>query len=148
VTYILDTCVISELIKKPPHAGVAAWISQTDESQLYLSVITVGELKNGIELLPPSVKKNELNAFFDKQVMSRFAGRIYSITPDVMIAWGEMYARLSQKGQKLGAMDSLIAATGLFYHASIVTRNVADFRDSGVSLINPWEISTQQDRKD
>jgi toxin FitB len=138
-TYILDTCVISELFRKPPHPGVVEWIRQTDETQLYLSVITVGELKNGIELLPPSAKKTELTAFFDQQVVSRFAGRIYSITPDVMKLWGEMYARLSQRGQKLSAMDSLITATGIFHHASIVTRNVTDFQPSGVSLINPWE---------
>jgi predicted nucleic acid-binding protein len=141
--YILDTCVISELIKKLPHPGVVAWINQTNETQLYLSVITIGELKNGIELLQPSAKKNELNAFFDQQVMKRFTDRIYSITPDVMALWGVMYASLSLRGQKLSSMDSLIAATGLFHHASIVTRNVADFAPSGVTLINPWVIPTQ-----
>jgi toxin FitB len=74
--------------------------------------------------------------------MDRFAGRIYAITAEMMLLWGEMYAELAQKGRKLGAMDSLIAATGLYHHATVVTRNAADFQDSGVSLINPWEYPT------
>jgi toxin FitB len=136
--YLLDTCVISELSAKQPNSKVIAWIDQLAEERLWLSVITLGEIKRGIERLPDSQKKRDLDRWLAEDLLPRFKDRIFAIDSDVMLAWGEMTARLEKTGRTLPAIDSLVAAIALHHQIHLATRNEKDFLDTGVQICNPW----------
>lgn len=136
--YLLDTNVISELMAKQPVAQVVTWIDSIDDTQSYLSVLTIGEIKKGIEKLPDSAHKERLQAWLSDDLIVRFSQRILTIDVNVMLKWGNLVARLEMQGRKLPAMDSLIAAVAIHGQLTLATRNVNDFRDTGVALINPW----------
>lgn len=139
--YLLDTCVISELIAKRPNPQVVAWVDALDDEDVYLSVITLGEIKRGIEKLPDSRRKERLNQWMKEELLARFHGHIASIDPDVMLVWGELVARMEAHGRTLPVMDSLIASIALHGGFILVTRNQRDFDGTGVEIINPWQIS-------
>ena len=136
--YLLDTCVISELVSKKPETAVIDWIDGIDDEYFYLSVITIGEIKKGIEKLPDSERKELLASWLEEDLLSRFQGRILSCETAVMLTWGALTDKLEQEGKKLPAIDSLIAAIALTNNLTLVTRNIADFQNTGVSLLNPW----------
>lgn len=138
MNYLLDTNVISELVAKQPSQRVIDWIDNAVDERIYLSVITIGELKKGIEKLPASQRKELLRKWFTEELLVRFAGRILSIDTAVMLTWGQLTATLEQQGRKLPAIDSLIAALALTSGFTLVTRNEADFADTGVTILNPW----------
>jgi tRNA(fMet)-specific endonuclease VapC len=138
MNYLLDTNVISELVAKQPSQHVIDWIDHVADERIYLSVITIGELKKGIEKLPASQRKDSLRKWFTEELLVRFAGRILPIDTAVMLTWGQLTATLEQQGRKLPAMDSLIAALALQGGFTLVTRNEADFADTGVTILNPW----------
>jgi len=138
MSYLLDTCCISELVKKKPNPEVEKWFASQDEQSMYLSVITFGELRKGIEKLPDSKKKNELNRWIKKDLNNRFKNRILNITMDVVNKLGEILATTEKQGRSLPAIDSLLAATALVHDLTIVTRNTQDMEGSGVDIINPW----------
>ncbi len=141
MNYLLDTCVISEYTRRDPNLKVIHWIDELDESNLFLSTITIGEIKKEIELLPAdSKRKPALTIWLDNGLLKRFSGRIYPITVDVMLRWGALYVRLEATGQTVSTMDSLIAATALTYGAVLVTRDEDHFRSTGVEIINPWGL--------
>ena len=102
-------------------------------------MITLGEVKHGIEKLSDSARKERLHQWLQQELLTRFEGRFVEIDVQVMLSWGELMARLQQKGRTLPAMDSLIAATALHHNLIVVTRNERDFMGTGVSLFNPWE---------
>jgi toxin FitB len=137
--YLLDTCVISELVVKKPNPGVLKWIDSIDPDSAYLSVITIGEIKKGIERLPDSQRRTNLHAWLTEDLLARFSGRILPIDTDVVLVWGQLACSLESEGKKMGAIDSLIAASAIFNHCSLVTRNEADFKHTGISVINPWK---------
>jgi tRNA(fMet)-specific endonuclease VapC len=139
--YLLDTNVISELVAKNPNQRVVQWIDSLDPSSVYLSVITIGELRKGIERLPDSQRKDTLRNWLNDELLVRFGGRILALDIDVMLTWGELTARLQQAGKPLPAMDSLIAALALHHNCSLVTRNEDDFKDTGIAIVNPWKLS-------
>jgi toxin FitB len=139
MNYLLDTNVISELVAKHPGAGVIAWVRSVDEEQLYLSVITIGEIKKGIEKLPASPRKDELNLWLANDLLKRFEHRLLPVDVDGMLVWGELTARLERSGRILPAIDGLIAALALAGNFTLVTRNMDDFAGTGVQLFNPWE---------
>jgi len=136
--YLLDTCVISELVARDPHHKVKEWVDEVGEERLLLSVITLGEIKRGIAKLPESRKKRDLDRWLEEGLVVRFQGRILSIEPEVMLTWGELVARLEKTGRPLPAMDSLVAALALRHQVALVTRNERDFMDTGVEVVNPW----------
>jgi tRNA(fMet)-specific endonuclease VapC len=136
--YLLDTCVISELTTQNPDSRVIAWIDQVAEERLWLSVITIGEIKRGIERLPDSRKKRDLDRWLAEELLARFKDRIFSIDSGVMLTWGEMTARLEKTGRNLPAIDSLVAAIALHHQVHLATRNEKDFLGTGVQLFNPW----------
>jgi toxin FitB len=138
VRYLLDTNVISELVARQPDQAVLTWIEALDQTAVYLSVITIGEIHRGIERLPESAKRDRLRAWLTDDLLVRFGDRIVPIDVGVMIAWGSMVARLIREGRPLSAMDSLIAAQAIHHGYSLVTRNESDFRDTGVNVMNPW----------
>lgn len=138
MSYLIDTCCISELVKKKPNPNVVKWFADQDEFAMFLSVITFGELKKGIEKLPDSKKKKELNRWVKEDLKQRFKNRVLNITIEQMNKWGEILAAVEKGGKPLPAIDSLIAATALTHDLSVVTRNTKDMEGSGVEVINPW----------
>lgn len=138
MNYLLDTNVISELVAKQPSPKVVAWIDSIADERIYLSALTIGELKKGIEKLPPSPRQALLRNWLHEELLVRFAGRILAIDTAVMLTWGQVTATLEQRGRKLPAMDSFIAALALQNRFTLVTRNDTDFADTGVTLLNPW----------
>ncbi len=137
--YLLDTCVLSELVTKQPNAKVVDFIDSLDPDDTYLCVITIGEIVKGIEKLPNSRRKQELHAWLKEDLLSRFQGKIIPIDEDVIVDWGSLTARVEASGKPMPAIDSLIAATAQAHRMTLVTRNVDDFSISGVELVNPWE---------
>ena len=138
MTYLLDTCVISELVARQPNHDVVQWIDGVQEDELCLSVITVGEIKRGIEKLADSQRKHDLAAWLEDDLLARFGDRILPIDVPVMLVWGQLGSDMEKRGKPMPAIDSLIAATCLEAGLSLVTRNVSDFAHSGVKVINPW----------
>jgi tRNA(fMet)-specific endonuclease VapC len=136
--YLLDTCVISELIAKSPNQKVIDWVDQLEEMQIYLSVVTIGEICKGIAKLTDSQRKNELTHWLHQELLARFADRILPIDVEVMLTWGELTGNLERTGKKMPAVDSLIAAIALQNQLHLVTRNEADFREAGIIVVNPW----------
>ena len=136
--YLLDTCVISELVARQPNPRVVAWVDAVEESRLYLSVVTIGEIRHGIAKLPDSPRKERLNRWLEEDLLLRFSGRIVPIDVGVMLTWGELVARLERTGRVLPAMDSLVAAIALHGGFTLVTRNVRDFEGTGVQIVKPW----------
>jgi len=140
MSFLLDTCVISEYTRRNPDLKVIRWIDELDEADLFLSAITVGEIKKGIERLPvDSSRKQALTIWLENGLLKRFSGRIYPITVEIMLRWGVVYARLEGSGKLVSTLDSLIAATAISHHAILITRNEDHFRPTGVETINPWK---------
>jgi predicted nucleic acid-binding protein len=135
--YLLDTCVISEMIKIKPNQNVMSWIKEKDETHLYISVICLGEIKKGIAKLSDKKKKNALIDWFS-DLEDRFEGRIIPIDKNVAEKWGTIQGELEKKGMAMPAIDSLIACSALAYNMIVVTRNGNDMERSGVEIINPW----------
>jgi len=139
VKYLLDTCLISELVKKEPNPAVVSWLDEQDEQKLFLSVLNLGELQKGISKLPDGTKKSELQAWVALDLVERFTGRILEIDLDTALTWGRLQGEAEQAGDKLPVMDSLIAATAVAHGLIVVTRNVKDIERCGVRVCNPWE---------
>jgi len=137
--YLLDTCVISELVAKEVNPKVVEFVDSLDSDDVHLSVITIGEIAKGIEKLPKSKRKQELHTWLKEDLLVRFDQKIVPLDTDVLLEWGFLAARLESKGKILPAMDSLIAATVLTHKFALVTRNVEDFNDANIEIINPWE---------
>jgi toxin FitB len=141
MNYVLDTNVISELVARQPSQHVVDWVDSLDPETIYLSAITIGELRKGIEKLAPSHRKDELTLWLTGDLLRRFADKIVDITADVMLVWGELIRRLEAEGKSMPAIDSLIAASVLKGRFTLVTRNEEDFRHAGIPIINPWKLS-------
>jgi len=139
MTYLLDTCVISEFTRRQPNERVVRWLSKTDEETLYLSVLSIGEIRHGIERLEDSPRKEDLRHWLENDLILRFDKRILPLDIHVLLIWGELVGGLERKGRKVPALDGLIAATALANDLVIVTRNTVDFAPCGVRLFNPWE---------
>ncbi|MBL7161939.1 MAG: type II toxin-antitoxin system VapC family toxin [Anaerolineales bacterium] len=139
MNYLLDTCVISELVAKQPNSQVVEWIDSLDNDLVYLSAITIGEITKGIEKLPQSSRKQTLNEWLKRNLLARFHGKILSLDTAVLIEWGSLTARLESSEQIMPAIDSLIAATALAHQMTLATRNVGDFEAANVKIINPWK---------
>lgn len=137
--YLLDTCVISELVARQPHPGVVEFVDALDPEDVYLSVITIGEITKGIEKLPRSKRKQELLTWLKEDLLVRFDGKLLALDTDVLVVWGTLTVRLETSGRIIPAMNSLLAATVLAQQATLVTRNVDDFAGTGVEIVNPWE---------
>lgn len=141
MNYLLDTNVISELISKRSNKKVVEWLDRLDSNTIYLSVITIGEIRKGIEKLPPSKRKERIKEWLEGDLLLRFQGRILEITTEVMLIWGELTGRLEKEGRPITAIDSLIAAIALQGNYRLVTRNEHDFQYTGVTIINLWKES-------
>jgi predicted nucleic acid-binding protein len=137
--FLLDTNVISELVKPRPEATVTAWIEGTDESLLYLSVLTLGEIRRGIAALPQSRRRATLEAWLDKDLRARFEDRILVVDQEVADRWGLLTAAARNSGIVLPVIDGLLAATAMEHNLTLVTRDTGQIPFVGVSVFNPWE---------
>jgi toxin FitB len=138
VNFLLDTNVVSEWTRPRPDSGVVAWLAEADEDRVFISVITLAELRYGIERMPAGARRSRLDAWVSEQLPARFEARVLSIDSETADTWGRVMARGKTAGRPVGTMDAFIAATAERHHLTLVTRNVADFKALGVGLINPW----------
>jgi predicted nucleic acid-binding protein len=141
MNYLLDTNVVSEFAAYLPHEAVVAWFERHKEATLYLSVITIGEIQQGIARLPASKKQLQLTAWLNETLLVAYADWIIPIDNNIMLHWGTLTGRLMKKGHKMPIMDAIIAATCLQHNLILVTRNVSDFSQTGLQIINPWETT-------
>ena len=139
MNYLLDTNVVSELMKPTPSPQVWTWLDTMPDWQLFISSLTIGELQRGIEQLPQSARRTRYEHWFEESILERYADRILAIDTAIMLRWGALVASLLSSGRTLPAFDSILAATALTHDLRLVTRNTRDFAGTGVQLINPWQ---------
>ena len=139
--FLLDTNVISELLKVKPEPKVTTWIDATDEELLFLSVLTLGEIRKGIVLLHRSARRTSLEAWLSKDLPLRFSDRILNIDQKVAHRWGQISGLASARGVNVPVIDGLLAATAIQHNLTLVTRNTRDVAAAGVTLFNPWTDS-------
>jgi toxin FitB len=136
--FLLNTNVISELVKPKPEPKVTAWIDAIDEDLLFLSVLTLGEIRKGIVVLPRSSRRSALEAWLSKELPLRFSGRILSVDQEVADRWGHLSGSTGAKRLQVNVIDGLLAATAIEHNLTLVTRDTRDVATTGVSLFNPW----------
>jgi predicted nucleic acid-binding protein len=136
--FLLDTNVISELVKPRPEPRVTSWVEETDETLLYLSVLTLGEIRRGVAALPNTRKRASLEAWLESDLRTRFHRRILPIDDDVADRWGQLTVQAQTKGVVLPVIDGLLAATALHRNLTFVTRDTGSLVVVGVALFNPW----------
>ena len=132
----MDTNIFSELAKTKPNEQVVRWL-RDHETQLYLSTISIGEIRRGIEGLPAGKRKKALQSWFSA-LCKRMEGRILSFNTSTAHVWGQLMAAWDKKGTTVPSLDSQLAATAHRHKLTMVTRNVADFKNTGVKVINPF----------
>lgn len=135
MSYLVDTNVLSELRRRDPDASVVRWLADRPATVLYLSVLTLGELRRGIEGLAEGDRKRRLLDWLEIELPAYFAGRILPVDATVADRWGRL---LAQAGRPLPAIDSLLAATAMAHGLTLVTRNIKDFRHPGLTVLDPW----------
>jgi predicted nucleic acid-binding protein len=141
LSFLLDTNVISESARPRPDTGVMDWLDTTDEEQLFLSVVSLAELRHGIERLSDGKRKAALDVWLTEQLAPRFEGRLLHVDAETADQWGRVVARGQAAGRPMGAMDAFIAAHARQHDLVLVTRNVTDFADAGVRLRHIWSES-------
>jgi len=137
MNFLLDTCIISEPKQKRPSKRVLEWLDAQDETKLFLSVLTIGEIRKGITRLESGRKKAELEKWLEK-LRTRFSLRVLPLSERTFLVWGKMYGEFERKGIVRPAFDSLLEATALEHDMIFVTRNVKNFQQSQVTILNPW----------
>jgi len=137
--FLLDTNVISELIKPRPDENVLRWIAKTDEALLFLSVLTLGEIRYGIEKLNPGKRRGRLESWLAGDLRLRFQERILIIDDGIAQRWGALSATAARRGRPVPVIDGLLAATALHHDLMLVTRDDGDVSGTGVPLLDPWQ---------
>lgn len=137
--FLLDTSCISELVRPEPEPRVVDWIEAVDEAMLYLSVLTIGEIRKGVAGLPQGRRRTRLETWLELELQARFAGRIVPIDAAIADRWGLIAAEAKRRGKALSVIDGLLAATALHRNLTMVSRNASDFTNARVEVLNPWE---------
>jgi predicted nucleic acid-binding protein len=136
--FLLDTNVIFELIRPEPDDQVRRWIEETDESILFLSVLTLGEIRNGVQRLRSGQRRGRLESWLQVDLPSRFQGRLLPIDTAIADRWGRVSAIAAAKGKPVPVIDGLLATTAIHHNLTLVTRNNSDVSGTGVPTLNPW----------
>ncbi|MDQ6971614.1 MAG: type II toxin-antitoxin system VapC family toxin [Mariprofundaceae bacterium] len=136
MSYLLDTNVLSELVRAKPNPAVLAWFGNVPDDSLYISVLTIGEIRKGVELLADGARREKLRVWLEHDLPDWFESRVLAVDMPVAERWGKLQA---EAGRSVPAIDSLLAATALHHELRMVTRNVQDFVFTGLELINPWD---------
>ncbi|MDF2965190.1 MAG: PilT protein-like protein [Rickettsiaceae bacterium] len=137
MTYLLDTNIISELVKVNPNKKVKTWIRNIPSNNLYLSVLTLGEIRKGLEGIKDYARKEKIRLWLEHDLPLWFNNRLVPIDQKVVDKWGRLQG---ETNKPLPAIDSLLAATAFHFDFTLVTRNIADFQYPGLEVINPWEV--------
>lgn len=135
--YLLDTNILSEFSRSRPEPRVLQWFEKAESHQLYLSVITVGEIRKGCSLLASGTRREVLENWLHNEVQVWFSHRILPVDVNTVMLWGDLDAKRQQFGRPLSTADGLIAATALQHGLTLLTRNVKDFADLDVPMVNP-----------
>lgn len=139
MSFLLDTDVVSELLKPRPDAGLVEWLAGTDEDHMFLSVVTLAELRYGIARLPTGRRRQRLEEWLHDELQPRFERRILAVDDNIALAWGDVTAECAAAGRPIEAMDALIAATARVFEFHVVTRNINDFEAVVLpAIVNPW----------
>src|SRR5258708_35744052 len=136
--FLLDTNCISELVRPKPEPRVMEWMEAADESLLYLSVLTLGEIRKGVAGLVQGKRRTHLETWLEVDLLARFAGRIAPIDAAIADRWGLIAAETERRGKALSVIDGLVAATALHHNLTVVSRNASDFANTQVQVLNPW----------
>jgi len=138
VKFLLDTNVLSEARRPEPDRGVLDWLDRLDEDRAFVSVVSLAEIRRGVALMEKGRRRDALADWLARDLPERFAGRILAVDEQTAFAWGDLMAEAKRRGIGLASMDGLLAATALAHHLTLVMRNIRDFRDLGVALLDPW----------
>jgi predicted nucleic acid-binding protein len=136
---LLDTNCVSEAVRLRPEPRVISWLETAEESLLFLSVLTVGEIRKGVASLAPSKRRTLLETWLEIELPSRFSSRILSIDAAIADRWGSLTAIAKSKGRALSIIDGLLAATAIHHNLTVVSRNDSDFVGLQVPIFNPWK---------
>ncbi|MBS0390469.1 MAG: type II toxin-antitoxin system VapC family toxin [Proteobacteria bacterium] len=136
MSYLIDTNVLSELKRKQPDPQVVTWLQARPRQSLYLSVLTLGEIRKGLERVADASRRQSLLDWLEVELPHYFVGRLLGIDVPTADRWGRLMA---EAGRPLPAVDALLAAIALQHDLTLVTRNTKDFAGLAVRLINPWE---------
>jgi predicted nucleic acid-binding protein len=137
LSYLLDTNAFSALVSRGRDPLVARWLGGVDEDDLFISVLTLGEITRGLELMPPGRRRRDIRRASDR-LIDEYDERVLPVDQAVARRWGDLSARYREQGVVVGVVDELIAATALAHALVVVTRNVRHFEQSGCPLLNPW----------
>jgi predicted nucleic acid-binding protein len=138
VNFLLDTNLVSEWTKPHPNPGVVSWLADADEDRVFISVVTIAELRRGVERLAIGRRRKRLNEWIEGELLFRFDGRILPIDAATADAWGRIVAHREGLGRPIGAIDAFIAATAQVHKLTLATRNQTDFEASVAAVVNPW----------
>ena len=141
MNYLLDTNIVSEWVKPRPNAGIVAWLADIDEDRVFISVVTLAELRHGIERLAAGARRDRLDSWLRDDLPRRFEDRILVVDDAIADSWGRVMLRGQAAGRPLSAMDAFIAAMAEVHGMTLVTRNVSDFAVLGLPMIDPWAVS-------
>jgi hypothetical protein len=139
MSYLLDTNIISETTRQEPNRELMEWLEEIPHDSLYISVLTIGEIRKGIERLDSGKRRERLRIWLEHNLFEWFGDRVISINYSVADRWGKLIA---QMGRSVPTIDSLLAATALHYELRLVTRNEKDFEYPGLEVINPWALDS------
>lgn len=142
MSFLLDSNVISEGAKPRPDPAVMDWLASVDEEQLFLSIISLAELRHGVERLGAGRRKSALDLWLSEELPARFDRRLLVVDLTTADRWGRIVARADAAGRPIGAMDAFLAAVAEQHQLTLVTRNTSDFEEVGVRLFNPWNQAT------
>lgn len=138
MSYLLDTNVVSELVRAKPDAAVLKWFEAVPDQALHFSVLSLGEIRKGVELLKDGARKEKLRLWLEQELTSWLEGRLLPVSAPVADRWGRL---LAEANRPVPAIDGLLAATALHHELRLVTRNEADFRFQGLEVVNPWAFA-------
>jgi len=137
--FLLDTNCISELVRPQPDRRVMEWMDAAQEESLYLSVLTLGEIRRGVAALAQGTRRTRLESWIEIDLKARFHGRILAVDAGIADRWGLLAADARRRGKPLPVIDGLLASTALHHNLTIVSRNIKDFSGARVAVLNPWE---------
>ncbi|GLQ12515.1 ribonuclease VapC [Devosia yakushimensis] len=138
MSFLLDTNVLSEIRRPQPDQHVLTWLDQVDEDRTYLSVITIAEIARGVALMDEGKRKSELAQWLELDLPERFGERVLPVDTGTALIWGQLLASTRREGIGLSVMDGWIAATAISRQLTLVTRNIKDFENLPLTLLDPW----------